>query len=238
VKTPNPREVIAVAGLASKSANLASFNHIAREIAGDGSVSHVDGGFVLNGKITASGPSRQAAEIKKIIETHPENEFIIISQSLGALGLLAALEENRFANMRGIAISPPLPSPSEIIRHPHLTDRMSIENGQLTIPSFSYAPQSIASLDKPEGKVHVHIPIDLFDEIDGRSKEYEARTRDVLFQNKLHIIMPTEDWNRALRVASADMPNIVSLPGPHSLFTDKETLRKNAKAIAHLVKPS
>lgn len=232
------REVIVVAGLASKGENLAPLRFTAEKIAGpDGLVSYIDGGIPNEiGTYDVATPSEQALLLADRLEGSPDSKFIIVSQSMGALATLTCLEAFASHDIQAISIAPPLTHPDKVVRHPRMLARIKAEEDSYTLPSYSYAlgNDGPASTDLP-APVGLRVREALFNDIDDQSPQYLARTIEAVRSGALHIVMPTQDWNTAALAAAGDLPEVHFVEGPHSLQTDQALLEKNIDSIARLV---
>jgi len=237
-----PPEVIVTGALATKVSNIAPMRYTAETITGGlAPVHYVHGGITnAEGVLTVATPSQQEAQITEIIERSSSESFVILSQSMGALAALSSIEKFNSPNVTAISVAPPLLYPSDIIRHPRITTVSKMVNGGLILPSRSFAlgdsgptQRAVDPSTLPE-PLQLAVPTELFDEIDEINENYWARTVQAVEANRLQIVMPTEDWNKAALTASHDLPEVHYLPGPHSLITDEETLRENVRAMARL----
>lgn len=240
----NP-EVIVVGALATKVSNISSLRYTAEAISGGESpVHYIDGGIVnREGLLSVATPSQQEVQISTIIEHSPRKEFLILSQSMGALAALNSIEKTWDSkHVAAISIAPPLLFPSDTVRHPRITTISKIEDGNLILPSRSFAlgdsgptkyHASTADLPQP---LQLITPPELFEEIDAMNGDYLGRTLRALHQNNLHIIMPTDDWNKAALQTAEDLPNVTHLEGPHSLITEKPLLKHNIKAMTRVAR--
>lgn len=228
-------EVIVVGALATKVSNIAPFRYTAEHIAEDAtSIHYVHGGLEnQDGTLQVATPSEQAAQINAVIEQYCEKDILIISQSMGALAALACVEQSS-SRVKAISASPPLLYPSDVIRHPRILTRSRISNGQLFLPSYSFALGEAGPSAQPPTPVELAVTPELFNEIDTINGEYWDRTIAAIEADKLRIVMPTEDWNQAALNSSRQLAHVEYLQGPHSLITEQTLLQKNIGAIARL----
>lgn len=232
-------EVIVTGALATKVSNIAPMRYTAEAIAGKNAVHYVHGGIVNGqGELSVATPSDQEAQITEIIERNPTKNYIILSQSMGALAALACVEKFYYDNVKAISVAPPLLYPSDVIRHPRITTMSKVQDGKLILPSRSFALGDSGPVYMEPSKLptplELTVPTELFEEIDSANAEYWDRTTTAINEGGLRIVMPTEDWNTAALEASQDLPQVQYLKGPHSLITEDATLQHNIKEIARL----
>ena len=232
------REVIVVAGLASKGENLAPLRYTAEKIAGDtGVISYVDGGVPndIDGYDVAT-PTEQVFQIAEHLESRPENEFILLSQSMGALATLTCLEAFASHDIKAISISPPLTHPDKVARHPRILGRIKREGDALILPSYSFALGNTGPTQTTPTPVGLRIGSTVYNDIDAQSPHYLSRTIEAIRSGALKIVMPTQDWNTSALAATGDLPNVHFIQGPHSLQTDQALLDANIDTIAKLAR--
>lgn len=230
------REVIVVAGLASKGENLAPLRYTAEKIAGEtGVISYVDGGVPNDiGGYDVATPTEQVFQIAERLEAEPGREFIIVSQSMGALATLTCVEAYESLNLKAISISPPLTHPDKVARHPRIIGRIKHEGNSLILPSYSFALADNGPTQITPVPVGLRISSNVYDDIDAQSPHYLSRTIGAVRSGALHIVMPTQDWNTSALTAAGDLPSVHFIEGPHSLQTDQALLDANIETIARL----
>lgn len=242
---PTNPEVIVVGALATKVSNIAPLRYTAEAISGgETPVHYIDGGIInREGRLSVATPSQQEVQISTIIEHSPRQDFLILSQSMGALAALGSVETFKHSkHVAALSIAPPLLFPSDTLRHPQITTISKIEDGNLILPSRSFAlgdsgptkyHASTADLPQP---LQLIAPPELFEEIDTVNGAYLGRTLSALHQNRLHIIMPTEDWNKAALETAQDLPNVTYLEGRHSLISEAPLLKHNVRAMTRIAR--
>ena len=182
-------EVIVVGALATKVSNIAPLRYTAEAIASaSGSVHYVQGG-IANGEggFSVASVSEQEAQISEIILANPENKFIILSQSMGALAALNCIESFNDLNVHNIAIAPPLLKPGEIVRSERIMTRSKRVNGRLFLPSYSYARGDSGPGPKTENPLELAMPSTVFEEIDAATPDYWDRVQANSDSGRLHV---------------------------------------------------
>ncbi len=231
-------EVIVVGALATKVSNIAPLRYTAEAIASSPeSIYYVQGG-ISNGEggFNVASVSDQEAQIAEIISAHPENGFIILSQSMGALAALNCIEKFDDLNVNNIAIAPPLLKPGEIVRSERIMTRSKRVDGRLFLPSYSFALGDSGPGPKAANPLELAMLDNVFTEIDEATPDYWDRVQASNASGRLHVIMPTEDWNDTALEAAQDLPAVTYLPGPHSLITEEPILKSNIATMAEIAR--
>ena len=229
-------EVIVVGALATKVSNIAPLRYTAEAIGSTPKSIHYVQGGIANGEggYNVASISDQEAQITEIISANPEKGFIILSQSMGALAALNCVEKFGDLNVNNISIAPPLLKPGEIVRSERIMTRSKQINGRLFLPSYSFALGDSGPGPKADNPMELAMLDNVFTEIDAATPDYWDRVQASNTSGRLHVIMPTEDWNQTALEVAQDLPAVTYLPGPHSLITDEPILRSNIATMVEI----
>lgn len=228
------RDIIIVAGMASKGANISPLRMLG-DLYADESVHYVDGAKLDNDELVVSSPSHQVAEIDHILEQSNNTDTVIYSQSMGALAAVTCLERLSDRNIRAVAIAPPLPNPTEVLKHPRIRERMHTINGVQRIPSFSFALGDRGPTDTAPKPVDIMVNGAYFDEVAASSSNFMARVRRLTDKGSLQLVLPTQDWNIESHTAASGLNGVHVLEGTHSLYSTHEAM---VAAVSELFKLS
>jgi len=226
------KEVLIVAGLASKGSNLAPLKMLGELLSDSSQAYYIDGAEYVNGQLETSTPSMQLEKITNKIRSNPNNEYLIITQSLGAIAAVNALDSEYNIKARVLSISPPLPMPNKVLGHQRIKDIMSHNANRVTIPSYSFALANNGPSDIPPKPVDVIITKAYFDEIDQASNNFLEKMESAIQSGALQIVSPINDWNKEGISVAKKFNNTIYVDATHSLQTDQKSLKKICEYIS------
>lgn len=155
----------------------------------------------------ATTPSEQAEQIAAAVRPNT----VIVSQSLGALGVVEALREPVVkALVSGVVIvAPPARRPfTDVLLHPALLERLNVESPE---SNFFGCDVTIRTYSHPEG---VALTEAYQDEVAKHNDSFDDELRELAGLGIAKVVRPSRDWNQNYSIAT--YPGAIEIIGSHS----------------------